>query len=167
MAKKNNQNRKQELAKKSVVESLIFQTHFGLKTMGCVEGSMWHEQAETEISFIEELDLTQDIMDLKSFVEGVKKELGVAPTPEKGDFCTSITAIALGIASVPVLDNMQMPISWQDQITKKILTMYYPEDCRNAVVDWAKANGYNTSTYLGQPIVKFKHIFVIIERTRI
>lgn len=166
MAKKKNQSRKQELAKKSVVESLKFQTHFGLKTMGCVEGSMWHEQAETEISFIEELDLTQDIMDLKSFVEGVKKELGVAPTPEKGDFCTSITAIALAIASIPVLDDMQMPISWQDQIAKKILTIYYSEDCRNAVVDWAKANGYNTSTYLGQPIVKFKHIFVIIERTR-
>lgn len=166
MAKKKNQSRKQELAKKSVVESLKFQTHFGLKMMGCVEGSMWHEQAETEISFIEELDLTQDIMDLKSFAEGVKKELGVAPTPENGDFCTSITAIALGIASVPVLDNMQMPISWQDQIAKKKLTIYYSEDCRNAVVDWAKANGYNTSTYLGQPIVKFKHIFVIIERTR-
>lgn len=166
MAKKKNQSRKLELTKKSVVESLKFQTHFGLKTMGCVEGSMWHEQAETEISFIEELDLTQDIMDLKSFVERVKKDLGTAPTPEKGDFCTSITAIALGIASVPVLDNMQMPISWQDQVAKKILTIYYSEDSRNAVVDWAKANGYNTSTYLGQPIVKFKHIFVIIERTR-
>ena len=73
MAKKKNQSRKQELTKKSVVESMKFQTHFGLKTMGCVEGSMWHEQAETEISFIEELDLTQGIMDLKSFVEGVKK----------------------------------------------------------------------------------------------
>ncbi|MBQ8467371.1 MAG: hypothetical protein IJ546_06720 [Prevotella sp.] len=166
MAKKKNKNRNLALAKKVAVESLRFQTHFGLKMMGRTDDDILQRMAEGEINFIEELDLTQDILDLKDLVEGVKKELGITPTPEKGDFCTSTTAIALGIANIPTLDNMQMPASWQEQISKKILTIYYPEESRNAVVGWAKANGYNTSTYLGQPIVKFKQIYVIIERTR-
>ena len=165
MAKKKNQNRNLALAKKGVVESLRFQTHFGLKMMGRPDDDILQKLAETEINFIEELDLTQDILDLKNLVERVKKDLGATPTPEKGDFCASITAIALGIASIPTFNNMQMPASWQEQINKKILTIYYPEESRNAVVDWAKVNGFNTSTYLGQPIVKFKQIYVIIERT--
>ena len=85
---------------------------------------------------------------------------------EKGDFCTSIVAIALGISKIPVLDDMKMPIvNWPDQINKKILTLYYPEESRNAVAEWAKANDYNTTTYLGRPVVKFKQLFIIIERT--
>ena len=166
MAKKKNQNRKQALAKKKAVESLRFQVHYGLKMMGLTDNDLFQKLAETEINFIEELDLTQDILNLNSFVEGVKRDLGTKPTPEKGDFYTSVTAIALGIASVPTLDNMQTPVSWQEQINKKILSIYYPETYRNAVVDWAKANGYNTSTYFGRPIVKFKRIYVVIERIR-
>ena len=161
MAKKKDQNRKQVIAKKNAVESLKFQTHFGLKMMGRANDDIFQQLAETELNFIGELNLTQDILDLKTFVEGIKKDLGVIPTPEKGDFCTSITAIALGIASIPVLDDMQMPISWQEQIDKKILTIYYPEDYRNAVVEWAKAN-----SYLGCPIIKYKKIYVIIKSTR-
>ena len=104
---------------------------------------------------------------LKNLVEGARRELNVEPTPEKGDFCTSIVAIALGISQIPVLDDMKMPVvNWLDQINKKILTLYYPEESRNAVAEWAKANGYNTSTYLGRPVVKFKRLFIIIERTR-
>lgn len=166
MTEKKNQNRKQELAKKNAVESLRFQTHFGLKMMGREENDLFNKLADAEISFIAELDLTQDILDLKSLVDGVKKDLQVLPTPENGDFCTSVTAIALHIASIPSLDRMAMPVTWRELIDKKILTMYYPEDACNAVVDWTKANGYNTSTYLGRPIVKFSKIYVIIERAR-
>lgn len=166
MSKKKNQNRKQELARKSAVESLRFQAHFGLKMLGSKDDDLFHKLAETEIGIIAELDLTDDILQIKRLVEGVKINLQVEPTPGKGDFCTSVTAIALGIAKISVLDNIQMPVSWQEQISKKILTIYYPEDYRNAVIDWAKANGFNISTYLGRPIAKFKHIFVIIERTR-
>ena len=166
MAKKKDQNRKQVIATKNAVESLKFQTHFGLKMMGRANDDIFQQLAETELNFIGELNLTQDILDLKTFVEGIKKDLGVIPTPEKGDFCTSITAIALGIASITDLDNMKMPISWQEQIAKKILTIYYPKDYRNPVVDWANAHNYNTSTYLGCPIIKYKKIYVTIKSTR-
>ena len=167
MAKKRKQNRKNELSKKRSVESIRFQTHIGLKQIGRKDTDMFHWLADAEINVIEELDLTDDILDIKNLVEGVKRELNVEPALEKGDFCTSIVAIALGISKIPVLDDMQMPVvNWPDHINKKLLTLYYPEESRNAVAEWAKANDYNTSTYLGRPVVKFKQLFIIIERTR-
>ena len=167
MAKKRKQNRKNELSKKGAVESIRFQTHIGLKQIGHKDTDMFHRLADTEINVIAELDLTDDILGIKNLVEGVKRELNVEPILEKGDFCTSIVAIALRISKIPVLDDMKMPVvNWQDRINKKILTLYYPEESRNAVAEWAKANDYNTSTYLGRPVVKFKQLFIIIERTR-
>ena len=167
MAKKRKQNRKNELSKKKAVESIRFQTHIGLKQIGRKDTDMFHWLADAEINVIEELDLTDDILGIKNLVEGVKRALNVEPALEKGDFCTSIVAIALGISKIPVLDDMQMPVvNWPDQINKKLLTLYYPEESRNAVAEWAKANDYNTSTYLGRPVVKFKQLFIIIERTR-
>ena len=167
MAKKRKQNRKNELSKKKAVESIRFQTHIGLKQIGHKDTDMFHRLADAEINVIEKLDLTDDILGIKNLVEGVKRELNVEPALEKGDFCTSIVAIALGISKIPVLDNMQMPVvNWPDQINKKLLTLYYPEESRNAVAEWAKANDYNTTTYLGRPVVKFKQLFIIIERTR-
>jgi len=166
MNKKKNQNRKNDLAKKNAIESLRFQTHFGLKQMGCEDGNIFQRLAETELSFISELDLTQDILDIKKMIDGVRANLQVNPTPEKGDFCTSITAIALKIATISNLDEMLMPVSWEEQMKKKILAIYFPENDRNAVVDWAKSNGYNTSTYLGCPIVKFSKLYIKIGRTR-
>ena len=167
MTKKRKQNRKNELSKKGAVESIRFQTHIGLKQIGRKDTDMSHWLADVEINVIAELDLTDDILGIKNLVEGVRRELNVEPTLEKGDFCTSIVAIALGISKIPVLDDMKMPVvNWQDRINKKILTLYYPEESRNAVAEWAKANNYNASTYLGRPVVKFKRLFIIIERTR-
>ena len=167
MAKKRKQNRKNELSKKRSVESIRFQTHIGLKQIGRKDTDMFHWLADVEINVIAELDLTDDILGIKNLVEGVRRELNVEPTLEKGDFCTSIVAIALGISKIPVLDDMKMPVvNWPDQINKKVLTLYYPEESRNAVAEWAKANNYNTTTYLGRPVVKFKQLFIIIERTR-
>lgn len=167
MTKKRKQNRKNELSEKRAVESIRFQTHFGLKQIGHKDADMFHRLADAEINVIAELDLTDDILRIKNLVEGVKRALNVEPTWEKGDFCTSIVSIALGISKIPVLDDMQMPVvNWPDQINKKLLTLYYPEESRNAVAEWAKANDYNTSTYLGRPVVKFKQLFIIIERTR-
>ena len=64
------------------------------------------------------------------------------------------------------MDLSQHDTEYYEQIEKKLLTIYYPEKQRNKVVDWAKANGYSTSSYLGRPIVKFKQLYLIIERTK-
>ena len=166
MAKKQNQKRKQELAERSLVESLSFQVHYGLKMMGHEEDDLFHQLADAEVNFISELGLTQDILSLKSLVDGVKNDLQVEPTPKKGDFQTSVSAIALGIASIPSLDSMQMPASWEELVKKRMLEIFYPEDNRKLVLQWAKQHGFSTSTYLGQPIVKFSKIYVVVKRTR-
>ena len=47
---------------------------------------------------------------------------------------------------------------------KKLLKIYYPEEVRNKIFEWAKTNGYNTSTYLGQPMVKYAKLFILLDR---
>lgn len=166
MAKKQNQKRKQELAERSLVESLSFQVHYGLKMMGREADDLFQQLADAEVNFISELGLTQDILSLKNLVEGVKRDLQVEPTPEKGDFFTSVSAIALGIASISSLGCMRIPVSWEELVKKRMLEIFYPEEKRSQVLQWAKQNGFSTSTYLGQPIVKFSKIYVVMKRTR-
>ena len=166
MAKKKNQKKAESQAKKSAVETLRFQTHWGLKQLGQQNGNLFHELVDAEVNFIAELDLAQDLLAIKSLVDGVKQSFAVVPTLEKGDFTKSLTAVALGIAQVNDINNIGIPLTWSEMIEKKLLTIYYPEEYRNQIVDWAKANGYNTSTYLGLPIVKFSKLYIIVERTR-
>lgn len=61
--KEKNQNRKQQIANKNAVESLRFQTHYGLKVKGYEEGDLFQQLADIEVDFISELGLTQDILD--------------------------------------------------------------------------------------------------------
>lgn len=166
MTKKKDPKRKDANAKKAAVEALCFQTHWGLKKLGLPEGNLSHFLADMEICQIVELELVQELMSVTSFVKDVKQQLSVEPTPSIGDFSQSITAIALGIAHVNDIESINTPISWNDVIKKKLMTIFYNENKRNAVVSWAKENGYNTSTYLGKPIVKFQHIYLVIDRLR-
>ena len=164
MAKKENQKRKQELAERKAVESLVFQVHYGLRMLGREDNDLFHKLAEAEIEFISRLGLTQDILNLKKLIDGVKIDLLVEPMPESGDLCTSVSAIALGIARIQSLEQMNVPVSWESLINQKILNFYYAENIRNQVVEWAKSNGFTTSTYLGNPIVKFNKIHIILRR---
>lgn len=166
MAKKKNQKKAELQAKKSAVETLRFQAHWGLKQLGNEDGNLFHKLVDTEVDFIAELELAQDMLAIKSLVDGVKQVFGVTPTAEKGDFTKSPTAVVLGIAHINEINNIGIPLSWSEMVEKKMLTIYYPEEYRNQIIDWAKANGYNTSTYLGRPIVKFSKLYIIIERTR-
>ena len=165
MAKKKNQKKAESHAKKSAVETLRFQAHWGLKQLGHKD-DMFNQLIDAEVDFIAELELAQDLLAIKSLVDGVKQYFAVVPTLEKGDFTKSLTAVALGIAQINEINNIGIPLTWSEMVEKKMLTIYYPEEYRNQIIDWAKANGYNTSTYLGRPIVKFSKLYIIIERTR-
>ncbi len=166
MAKKKNQKKAEAHAKKSAVETLRFQAHWGLKQLGHDDGNLFHQFVDTEVNFIAELELAQDMLAMKALVDDVKQAFGVTPTPEKGDLTKSLTAVALGIAYVEDMNNMGNPLSWSEMKEQKLVKIYYPEKYRNQIIDWAKANDYNTSTYLGRPIVKFCKLYIIIERTR-
>lgn len=166
MVKKKNQKKAEAQARKSAVETLRFQAHWGLKQLGHDEGCMFHRLVDAEVDLIAELDLVQDLLDLKSLVDKVKQSFAVTPAQEKGDFTKSPTAVALGIAAVKDINHIGIPLTWSEMIMQKLLTIYYPDEYRNLIVDWAKSNGYNTSTYLGRPIVKFHMLYIVIERTR-
>lgn len=166
MAKKKNQNEVETQAKKRTVETLRFQAHWGLKQLD-LEDDLFIQLVDAEVNFITELELAQDMLAIKSLNDEVKQAFMVNPTQEKGDFVKSPTAVALGIAHVKDINNIGIPRAWSELIEQKLLTIYYPEECRNQIVNWAKANGYNTSTYLGRPIVKFGKLYVIIERTAV
>lgn len=147
MTKKKNQKKAEAHAKKSAVETLRFQAHWGLKQLGH-EDDMFNQLIDAEVDFIAELELAQELLAIKSLVDGVKRSFVVTPTPEKGDFVKSPTAVALGIAQVEDINKIGLPLTWSEMIEQKILTIYYPEEYRNQIVDWAKTNGYNISTYL-------------------
>ena len=165
MTKKKNQKKAESHAKKSAVESLRFQAHWGLKQLGNEDGNLFHTLVDGEVDFIAKLDLAQDMLAIKSLVDGVKQSFKATPTLEKGDFMKSPTAVALGIACVEDINNIGIPLTWSEMIEQKLLTIYYPEECRNQIIEWAKTN-YNTSTFLGRPIVKFCKLYLVIERTR-
>ncbi len=166
MAKKKTQKKAEAQAKKNVIETLRFLSHWGLRQLGH-DDDMFHQLIDAEVNFIAELDLAHDLLAIKSLVDGIKQSFEVTPTLEKGDFQKSPTAVALGIARVENINNIGIPLTWSEMIEKKLLIIYYPEEYRNQIIDWAKANGYNTSTYLGRPIVKFRKLYIIVERTRL
>lgn len=166
MTKKKNQKKAVAQAEKSVVDTLRFQAHWGLKQLGHEDGNMFHKFVDVEVDFIAEHDLALDLLAIKSLIDGVKQSFGATPTPEIGDFVKSPSAVALGIAKIDDINNISLPLTWNKIIEQKLLAIYYPDECLNQIIDWAKANGYNTSTYLGRPIIKFSKLYVIIERTR-
>ncbi len=164
MANKKDKKRKDALKKKSTIEALKFQSRWGFEKQFGVPSSLYSVLLEIEADYIIELDLQEELLSIKSFVDDVKTGLGVEPIPELGDFYPSLVAISLGIAKIADINKCPLPTPWHDLIKKKILSIYYPDEIRNQVVEYAKNKNYNTSTYLGQPIVKFNHLFIKIDR---
>ena len=73
--------------------------------------------------------------------------------------------IELGISHVEDIHNIKTdPNMWKELLKQKLIPIYYPEEIRNKVIVWADENGYTTSTYLGQPIIKFSNLFLLIKR---
>ena len=68
MAYKKNPKKKDALNIKRAVESLRFQIDWGLKLLGAEKGDLFHQLAKVEVDFISELNLTQDILAIKSLI---------------------------------------------------------------------------------------------------
>ena len=160
----NDKKRKNALKKKSAADTLKFQAQWGVKKQFGEVAELYNLCLETEIDYIIELDLHEELLSIKKFADDIRTTLNTEPIAEEGDFHHSLVAISLGVAKIADIKNLGTPLSWQDMIQKKILSIYYPGDTRNSVVECAKKLGYNTSTYLGQPIVKFTQIYVKIGR---
>ena len=164
--KKHLQNRSNAIKQKALIESLIFQTNWGIKKIyGSPEDSIT-EMVKTELDCIVELNLFEDLLMIKKFVDDVKSAFSIEPVAGRGDFCNSLVALALGIGRINIITELNAPADWQGLAEKKILGIYYTNDIRNAIVDYAKQNAYNISTYLGKPIIKLNKIFVMLDRAK-
>lgn len=168
MANKKKNQKNETLLRKRAIESLRFQTHWGLERQGLSDAHPLHALADTEIDNIDGLNLTEDLLNIKKFVEGVKRFFDIAPVPGCGEFTHSVVALALGIAQIDGLDKAEMPLmTWEEQIKKKLLTITYPEEYRNRIMSWTKENGFYASTHFGHPVLKFKQLWVHIDRPKI
>lgn len=166
MKNRHHQKRNDTIKQKALIESLIFQTNWGIKRIyGSPEDSIT-EIIKTELDCIVELNLVEDLLIIKKFVDDVKSTFNTEPVAERGDFCNSLVALALGIGRTNIITELNAPADWQGLAEKKILSIYYTSDVRNKIVDYTKQNGYNVSTYLGKPMIKLSKLFVLLDRTK-
>lgn len=163
--KKNKEIKRQEvIEKKNAIQSIEFLTSFGLKQMGA-EDSIY-ASAQAELKEIIQLEIYKDILDIKKLVDGVKQHLNAKVSLGNGELNDSYVCLALGISCIDDSHNQSFPSkTWEERLKQKILSIYYPDAIRNDVVAWAKENGFNTSIYLGQPVIKLSKIFLLIKRT--
>ena len=166
MKNKHLQKRSNAVKQKVIIESLVFQTNWGLKRLYEPPNDFIGTLVKAELDYIVELNLFEDLLMIKKFVDDVKSTFDIEPVAERGDFCRSPVAIALGIGKVDDITKIRTPIAWHELLAKKLLSIYYPTDMRNSIADYAKNNGYNTSTYFGKPMIKFNVIFLLLERAR-
>lgn len=94
MANKKDKKRKDALKKKSTIEALKFQTRWGFEKQFGTPSSLYSVCLETELDYIIELDLQEELLSIKNFIDDVKTGLGVKPIPELGDFYHSLVAIS-------------------------------------------------------------------------
>ena len=166
MKNRHHQKRNDIIKQKALIESLIFQTNWGIKRIyGSPEDSIT-EMVKTELNCIVELNLFEDLLKIKKFVDDVKSTFSTEPVAERGEFCNSLVALALGVAHKDEIAELSRPANWQRLAEKKILSIYFTNDIRNTIVDYAKQNAYNISTYLGKPIIKLNKIFVLLDRAK-
>ena len=165
---KNKHQKKQSntVKQKAMIESLLFQTNWGLKKLYEAPNDFIETLVKTELDYIVELNLFEDLLMIKKFIDDVKSTFDIEPVAERGDFCRSQVAIALGIGKVDDITKIRTPIAWHELLEKKILSIYYPTGVRNSIVEYARKNGYNTSTYLGKPIIKLNKLFILLDRTK-
>ena len=166
MNNKHLQKKNNTIKRKAMIESFIFLTNWGLKKLHTTPSNSVVTMTRTELDCIMDLNLFEDLLMIKKFVDDVKSAFNIKPVAERGDFCNSCVAFALGIGGMNVITELNMPADWKRLAEKKILSIYYPNDVRNSIVDYAKQNGYNVSTYLGKPMIKFSNLFLLIERAR-
>ena len=162
MSKNKDQKRKAQLATRAKNESFRFQVEFTRKQKGI--NIMGMEQNLTaELDAICQNSLTDALLDLAKIVEGIQKELGFEQEADKCSLNGTLVPFILGITTaqpdsttyVPGIFTAQQPL---------LVSIAYDHEIRNQAVGWMKANGYEISSYLGQPLLKLKNLRIVIKR---
>ena len=162
MSKNKDQKRKAQLATRAKNESFRFQVEYMRKKKG-IDIAGLEQELTTEMDAICQNGLTDALLDLAKIVEGIRKELGYEQEADKCSLNGTLVPFILGITAtqpnsttyVPGLFTAQQPLQ---------VTIAYDNEIRNRVVDWMKVNGYEISSYLGQPLLKLNNVRIVIRR---
>ena len=162
MSKNKDQKRKAQLAVRAKNESFRFQVEFTRKQKG-IDIMGMEQNLTTELDAICQNDLTDALLDLAKIIEGIRKELGFEQEADKCSLNGCLVPFILGITTtqpdnatyVPGIFSAQQPLQ---------VTIAYDNEIRNQAVNWMKANGYEISSYLGQPLLKLKNLRIVIKR---
>ena len=162
MSKNKDQKRKVQLATRAKNESFRFQVEFTRKQK-CIDIMGMEQNLTTELDAICQNNLTDALLDLAKIVEGVRKELGFEQEADKCSLNGSLVPFILGITTVQPDSTTYVPDIFTEHLPLQV-TIAYDNDIRNQVVNWMKANGYEISSYLGQPLLKLKNVRIVIRR---
>lgn len=162
MSKNKDQKRKAQLAARAKNESFRFQVEFTRKQK-CIDIMGMEQNLTTELDAICQNNLTDALLDLAKIVEGVRKELGFEQEADKCSLNGSLVPFILGITTVQPDSTTYVPGLFTAQHPLQV-TIAFDNEIRNQAVKWMEANGYEISSYLGQPLLKLKNARIVIRR---
>ena len=162
MSKNKDQKRKAQLAIRTNNESFRFQVEYMRKQKGI--NIMGMEQVLTmELDAICQNGLTDALIDLVNILEGIRKELGFEQEADKCSLNGSLVPYILGITSTQPGSATNVSGIFTEQQPLQV-TIAFDNEIRNQAVKWIEANGYEISSYLGQPLLKLKNVRIVIRR---
>jgi len=162
MSKNKDQKRKVQLATRAKYESFRFQVEFTRKQK-CIDIMGMEQNLTAELDAICQNNLTDALLDLAKIVEGVRKELGFEQEADKCSLNGSLVPFILGITTVQPDSTTYVPGLFTAQHPLQV-TIAFDNEIRNQAVKWMEANGYEISSYLGQPLLKLKNARIVIRR---
>lgn len=162
MSKNKDQKRKVQLATRAKNKSFRFQVEFTRKQK-CIDIMGMEQNLTTELDAICQNNLTDALLDLAKIVEGVRKELGFEQEADKCSLNGSLVPFILGITTVQPDSTTYVPGLFTAQHPLQV-TIAFDNEIRNQAVKWMEANGYEISSYLGQPLLKLKNARIVIRR---
>ena len=162
MSKNKDQKRKAQLAVRAKNESFRFQVEFARKQKS-IDIMGMERNLTAELDAICQNGLTDALLDLAKIVEGIRKELCFEQEVDKCSLNGSLVPFILGITATQPDSTTYVSGIFTAQLPLQA-TIAYDNEIRNQAVNWMKANGYEISSYLGQPLLKLKNVRIVIKR---
>lgn len=162
MSKNKEQKRKAQLDARAKNESFRFQVEYMRKQKG-IDITGMEQNLTTELDTICQNGLTDALLDLAKIAEGMRKELGFEQEADECSLNGSLIPFILGITATQPNSTTYVPGVFTAQQPLHV-TIAYDYEFRNQAVNWMKTNGYEVSTYLGQPLLKLKNVRIVIRR---
>lgn len=162
MSKNKDQKRKAQLAVRAKNESFRFQVEFTRKQKG-IDIIGMEQNLTAELDAICQNGLTDALLDLAKMVEEMRKVLGFEQEADKCSLNGSLVPFILGITATQPDSTTYVPGIFTEHQPLQV-TIAFDNEIRNQAVKWMEANGYEISSYLGQPLLKLKNVRIVIRR---